>query len=170
MSDRLPVEIGVKLLIPEMNPAGDQRYFFVRRSSDKDGRDWDLPGGRAEATDLNAAAVAQREGQEELGYEDLGRPVPIAVQRIARPGLRDVIRFTTLVERQDPNSFDPKLSDEHMYGDWLTRREILEARTDDHLPIVMAENGPVHQLEYTGHLQFGADAIERVVRRLRLLG
>ncbi len=168
MSER-PI-IGVKLLIPEMNPAGEQRYFVVRRSSEKDGRDWDLPGGRAEPTDLNATAVAQREGREELGYEDLGRPVPIALQRIIRPGLSDVMRFTTVVDRQDPDDFDPKLSGEHMDGDWMTRREILDVHTDDQLPHVMVENGPVHQLEYTGNLQFGADAIERVVRRLRLLG
>lgn len=172
MMDTLP-EIGIKLLIPESNPAdlNAVRYLVLRRATDQDGREWDVPGGRADpVTDVVPLDTEKRELREEVGSEDVGEPVPIAMQRIVRPGLGDVIRFTTLAKAQNPDTFEPILSSEHREHAWLTRREIGRRVSDRYLPQVVAENGALHQVERLGVAHLGARAVEAAVRRLRLLG
>lgn len=166
-------DIGIKLLIPESNPAdlNALRYLMLRRATDQDDREWDVPGGRADlVTDVVPLDTERRELREEVGSDDVGEPVPIAMQHIVRPGLRDVIRFTTLAKAQNPDTFKPILSPEHREYAWLTRREIGRRVSDRYLPQVVAENGSLHKIERLGVAHLGAGAVEAAVVQLRLLG
>jgi len=180
VSREMPVGIGVKVLIPRFRDDGQIEYFVPRRTSNAHGRDYDLPGGRAEIEkDPNAMSAGKREVGEETGHDLEGGIVPIAVQRIDRsadrekdPRIKDVIRWTTIASPQE--AWAPSSSDgEHTYGSgkiWRTRAEIAELETDDYLPEVVCDGGVLDKLEKSGAIKLGAAAVEKFIRLHELIG
>ena len=113
------LQIGVKVLIHRT----DDMYLFMKRTDvlqNETEESWDIPGGRINAEESLASALA-REVSEEIGVTIDNEPQLINAQDIFVPA-KDlhVVRLTYIV---DSEPFDITLSDEHQEYAWLSLKD-----------------------------------------------
>jgi len=130
----MELQVGVKALIND----GQNRYLFLKRKNPYQNESeprWDIPGGRINAGEPMAEALA-REIKEETGLIMKGVPRVLYAQDILRVEDRHVVRLTFEVGAElgeiklDPN--DPGGTGHDQYR-WVPRDEIKHLHHDIYL-------------------------------------
>lgn len=128
------LQVGVKAIIK--NEQG--KYLFIKRSqllgSEKETQ-WDIPGGRIEATEHLVEAL-RREIKEETGMVLAEEPTLLAAQDIF-VSAKDlhVVRLTYSANATGKLS----LSDEHVDHIWSTLKEAESLNLDEYLRPVLSK-------------------------------
>ena len=103
-----------------------RRYLIVKRApSTNNGRQWSIPGGRADRRDATLYTTAVREAIEELG----GLPQlldPIGELRLRKPSGRG--QYLVVVIGTRDLVWAPRLNWEHTKWRWATLSEICNLR------------------------------------------
>ncbi|MBI5465869.1 MAG: NUDIX hydrolase [Candidatus Kerfeldbacteria bacterium] len=130
----MELQVGVKALITD----GRGKYLFLKRALPYDGETeprWDIPGGRINAGEPIAEALA-REIKEETGLIMKGVPRVLYAQDILRLKEKHVVRLTFEVEVEPSqitiDTDDPNGTHHNAFA-WIAKEEIKNLHHDIYL-------------------------------------